>query len=97
MLETDRLLLRCFSPGDLDAFAPICADPQVMRYYKSPWSREKAQGFIERWIAMQEKRGHGLWAVIHKDDRRFIGFCGLVVQRVEGVEEVEVGYMRDRA
>ena len=34
-LETERLLLRPFEQGDLDAFAEVCADPEVMRFIGS--------------------------------------------------------------
>ena len=32
-LETDRLFLRMFVEDDLDAYAAICTDPEVMRYH----------------------------------------------------------------
>ena len=31
-LETDRLKLRAFRNEDIDAYAEICADPEVMRF-----------------------------------------------------------------
>ena len=31
-LETARLLLREWQEGDFDAYARLCADPEVMRY-----------------------------------------------------------------
>lgn len=31
-IRTDRLLLRRWREGDLDAYARLCADPEVMRY-----------------------------------------------------------------
>ena len=31
-LTTDRLTLRPFRDDDLDAYAEMCADPEVMRY-----------------------------------------------------------------
>ena len=31
VLETDRLILRHFTPDDLDDLAALCGDPQVMR------------------------------------------------------------------
>jgi ribosomal-protein-alanine N-acetyltransferase len=96
-LETERLILRPFTLGDLDAFAAICGDPEVMRYYPAPWTRERAEEFIRRQMANQEAHGHSLWAVIHKADGRLIGFCGLAYQLVERAQEVEVGYMLDKA
>ena len=31
-LETDRLILRMLRESDFDAYAEMCADPEVMRY-----------------------------------------------------------------
>ncbi len=31
-IETERLILRMFCDADLDEYAEICADPEVMRY-----------------------------------------------------------------
>jgi RimJ/RimL family protein N-acetyltransferase len=33
LLETDRLMLREMSQGDLDFVATMLADPEVMRFY----------------------------------------------------------------
>ena len=32
IFETERLRVRHFQPGDLDAFAELCAAPEVLRY-----------------------------------------------------------------
>jgi len=43
-LETERLLLRALRPEDLDAYAAMHADPEVMRYleYGRPLDRAAA-------------------------------------------------------
>ncbi len=98
ILETDRLLLRVFRPEDLDAFAQIEADPEVMRFYPSgPRPREWAERGVRSFIRTQEERGFSLWAVVHKADGPLIGYCGLVPQTLNGAEEVEVGYKLARA
>ena len=98
ILETERLLLRVFRPEDLDAFAEIEADPEVMRFYASgPRPREWAERGVRSFIRTQEERGFSLWAVVHKADGRLIGYCGLVPQTIDGADEVEVGYKLARA
>jgi RimJ/RimL family protein N-acetyltransferase len=32
ILETDRLILRMLRESDIDVFAEMCGDPEVMRY-----------------------------------------------------------------
>lgn len=93
ILETDRLTLRVFRPEDIEEFAPIEADPEVMRFYASgPRSREWAERGVNYFISLQEQHGFSPWAVIQKSDSRFLGFCGLIPQTVDGNAEVEVGY-----
>jgi len=93
MIETVRLLLRVFVPEDVEALAPICADPNVMRFYPEPWQRDDVDRLVRSNIARQERRGHSLWAVIHRDTGRFVGLCGLHDKSIDGVEEIEVGYI----
>jgi len=32
------------------------------------------------------------WAVIRKDDLKFLGICGLLKQNIDNIDEIEVGY-----
>ena len=36
MIETERLILRPFKQSDLEAYAAMNADPEVMRFYQYP-------------------------------------------------------------
>ena len=42
-LVTERLLLRAFREEDLDAYAEICADPEVMRHLGDGRTLTRAQ------------------------------------------------------
>ncbi len=97
MLETDRLLLREFTFSDADDLALIICDPETMRFYPRPFSREEVDEWIERRISSYEQYGHGVWAVILKDEKKFVGDCGLMIQEVDGVEELEVGYQFNKS
>ena len=93
---TPCLLLREFGSDDIDALAPILADPEVMRFSLSgPETREQTAAFIG-WCREQYSRHRfGLWAVVHIDDERLIGYCGLSAWEIDGAHEVEVGYRLD--
>ena len=93
---TPRLLLRELTPDDIDALAPILADPEVMRFSLSgPETRDQTAAFIT-WCQEQYARsGFGLWAVVHTGDGQLIGYCGLSDWEIDGVHEVEVGYRLD--
>ena len=43
-VETPRLVLRQWRDADLPAFAHMCADPQVMRYFPTRLDRLESGG-----------------------------------------------------
>ncbi|GAA5345400.1 ribosomal-protein-alanine N-acetyltransferase [Planifilum fimeticola] len=99
VLETDRLILRHFVMGDLDDLYRIYTQPGTMRYIGS--GRVPGYAEVKDWLHRHvyeviPSRGHGLYATVHRESGRLIGRCGLVTQEVDGVEELEVGYLIDR-
>lgn len=78
-LHTERLLLRAFRSEDLDAFAAMSADPEVMRFIgpgdtidrNATW--RAMAGFNGHWSL----RGFGMWAIERAGDGAFIGRAGL--------------------
>ncbi|WP_433286386.1 GNAT family N-acetyltransferase [Pseudonocardia sp. CA-142604] len=92
VLTTPRLILREMTNADLDDMAALLGDPEVMRYYPAPKSRDEAQAWIDWNQRLYCQRGFGLWAVIVRATSEFAGDCGLTPQRVDGAEEIEVGY-----
>ena len=91
-IETDRLLLRPFAPDDLDDFALLCADPEVMRFIGDgkPQSRERAEIRFNALIKHWNDHGFAPFAVTTKTGSEFAGFCGL--QHLDNTPEIEVGY-----
>jgi len=76
-LETDRLVLRMFRESDLDAYAEMCADPEVMRFLNGyPQSREEAWRNMAMVVGHWHLRGFGLWAVEEKATGHFVGRVG---------------------
>jgi hypothetical protein len=49
-LETE-LTLRRTGPGDVDALAAVLGDPEAMRYYPAPFTRDKIEGWIQDRLA----------------------------------------------
>lgn len=90
--QTDRLLLRRIDRADLDFFAALFADAEVMRFSMGTRTRDQSAEWIDRALAAYDARGYGPWCVVRKADGAPLGFCGLVDQTVDGVDEVEIGY-----
>lgn len=93
MLTTDRLILRPFTSGDLDAYAAMNADPEVMRFYPFTYSREQSQASLEKCAASWEEHGYGFSAVTDKSGG-FLGLCGLSYFSAESPfsPQVEIGW-----
>lgn len=92
ILETERLVLRKFTPDDAPELAPIL-ETITYQEYKHLSLLEYAQGFIEYSIMPSyEQNGFGLWAVVYKPTEQRIGFCGLHAVEVSGKDKVELAY-----
>ena len=76
-LHTPRLLLRPWRDADRAPFAEMNGDPQVMRHFPAPLSREESDGLAERLAVDFAEHGFGFWALQRKDSGAFIGFTGL--------------------
>jgi len=92
VLQTQRLSLREFEFEDVDALATILSDAETMRYYPMPFDRTAVADWIQRNRTRYANDGYGLWAMILKSTCELIGDCGLVRQRVDAVDELEIGY-----
>ena len=72
--------MRQWQPADLDKFAEISADPEVMRYFPEMLSRAKCEQYMESWQSAIAAQGWGVWAVALKNNNEFIGITGLQFQ-----------------
>ncbi len=92
-LTTDRLILRQFREADLDEYARMCADPEVMQYLSAsgaPMSRADAWRQMAMFAGHWALRGYGTWAIEERATGRFVGRAGL--HYPEGWPDREVGW-----
>ena len=93
ILETERLLLRPFRPADIDPYAEMCADSEVMEFLNatgSPISRADAWRQMAMYLGHWELRGFGTWAVEERGTGAFVGRVGLHFP--EGWPDRELGW-----
>ena len=100
-LETPRLLLRRWRSDDLDGFAAVNAQPEVMRYIHDGRTLDRA-ATAERIATYQrhwDEHGYGLYAVEVKETGELAGFTGLAVPVFlpEIMPAVEIGWRLGRA
>ena len=91
VIETERLGLRRFTLGDIDALFDVFSDPYARSFFPSMGRRRNVERWIRRDLKRYETYGFGLWAACLKEDGLLIGECGLTYQKVETSTELEIG------
>lgn len=80
LFSSERPGFRSWLKEDLDEFAELNADPQVMEHFPSTLSREETADFIDCLIAHFDRHGYSYFAVEVIDTGELIGFIGLAYQ-----------------
>jgi RimJ/RimL family protein N-acetyltransferase len=95
-VTTERLRLRAFQASDLDAYAAMQANPEVMRHMVMGRTSTRT----EVWRTMATSlgawalRGYGMWACEKIDDDTFVGSVG-IFQPLDWPEP-EIAYSLDQ-
>lgn len=80
---TPRLVLRQWRDEDAVALAAMNADPEVMRWFPAPLSREESDALLTRVRESLADHGWGLWALERRERRELVGFTGLAALAAE--------------
>jgi RimJ/RimL family protein N-acetyltransferase len=92
IIETPRLFLRELTLNDASDLSLVLSDEESMRHYPHSFSQDEVRKWIERNIKRYKNDGFGLWAVIRKQDNRFLGDCGITFQNIDGEILPEIGF-----
>jgi len=96
-IETERLILRAPTPADAATWITFIADPDFGRYVPKSKVTRTPEERAERIISVYQRRWESQplsavgWAVTRKEDRQFIGLCGIEV--LEGTSDGELDYL----
>jgi len=100
-LETQRLVLRRFTPADVDDLVRLDADPEVMRFVTGgiPTAREEIEQEVLPAFLDYYRRypGFGFWAAIEKSTGGFLGWFHFRPRPDATPGEVELGYRLRRS
>lgn len=92
-IETERLVLKLYTPAEREAFVALLSDERVMEYVDKGVMSPEAAGALW-WKMMDEMYPHGvdtIWAVFARDDGRYIGNAS-IRPMPEKKENREIGY-----
>ncbi|MDQ6672508.1 MAG: GNAT family N-acetyltransferase [Chloroflexota bacterium] len=95
-LETERLLLRCFTMNDVHNIVALDGDPDVMRYISGglPTPREEIEtDILPAWLSYYERfASYGFWAAHEKSSGEFLGWFHFRPPPGHPPDDVELGY-----
>ncbi len=93
-LSTERLLLRAFKKDDLDPFASMVSDIEVMQratYDGTTMTRTQAWNWLCFMLGHWHMRGFGIWGIEESSSGELIGRIGL--QFLDSFDDVELVWM----
>jgi RimJ/RimL family protein N-acetyltransferase len=101
-LETERLILRRFTPDDVDDLVELDSDPSVMRLLTNGVATTRTEindvvlpGFLREYLPGAAVEGAGHWAVIDKAAGAFVGWIALEPHAER--TDLELGYRLRRS
>lgn len=94
LIETRRLVLRDYAPGDWQAVLAYQRDPRYLRFY--PWtdrSEQEVREFVQMFLDQQAERPRRRFqlAITLTHSGELIGSCG-IRRKAENEWEADVGY-----
>ncbi|GAB4181233.1 MAG: GNAT family N-acetyltransferase [Thalassobaculales bacterium] len=95
-IETARLALRPYGPGDVAALHAIIGDPVTMRHYPWPFSEAEARAWVERSMQRWAEQRVGRMVVMLKETGEMVGDCGLVPTEIDGESATDIAWIIDR-
>jgi ribosomal-protein-alanine N-acetyltransferase len=93
--ETERLKFRLLEESDFDDWLGLFDEPESARFLgldNLPTSRAQCEKWFELVFGRYANDRGGMNVLINKKTKQLIGQCGLLIQEVDGKEELEIGY-----
>ena len=92
--SSERLVFRRLKPSDFEDWLPFYHDPRSTQYWEGlptdPIEACKTQ--FDRIFERYKNNLGGMNALISKESGELVGICGLLVQSVDDIQELEIGY-----
>lgn len=98
VLETERLVMRHWTPADARSLFAFASDPETMRFIGDgrAWSDiARAHEWITRRVADYATYGFSPYAVVERSSGRIVGSCGFTF--LTALSEIDLGYVFERA
>jgi ribosomal-protein-alanine N-acetyltransferase len=93
-LESARVFFREMKYHDYATWLEYFRDPKTSErwFYERKAPKKACDDWYHHHFARIEPDQGGMNALLEKESGSLIGHCGLLVQRVDGIQELEIGY-----
>jgi RimJ/RimL family protein N-acetyltransferase len=92
--ETERLLFRKLESTDFETWLAFHQNPLSSEFWEGLPNDPviACQHWFDKAFYRYENNLGGMNVIVNKKTNEFIGQCGLLVQTVDGIKELEIGY-----
>ena len=92
--KTRRLKFRKIVPSDFNSWLPFHQDPLSNQFWNSPTvsPKEACKIQLKNILERYDSNLGGMHALIHRETKAYIGMSGLLIQTVDSIPEIEIGY-----
>lgn len=95
--ETERIYFRKVEDSDFQTWMKFCEEKDALKYIFSVEDQllspmDKCQKWFDKVRFRYENSLGGMNALVEKETGNLVGQCGLLIQTIDGVEELEIGY-----
>lgn len=93
--ETERLKFRLLKQEDFDCWVDLFKEPNVAKFLDIDskfTATELCNIWFDKAFHRYENNLGGMNVLIDKKTNQLVGQCGLLIQNMEGIERIEVGY-----
>jgi [ribosomal protein S5]-alanine N-acetyltransferase len=90
IFETERLIVRRYTPNDLDEFYSLNSDEEVMRYIRKPLSYNDTKDFLQKNLELYKQNPLlGRWAALDRNNT-FVGSFAIIP--IGETTDIQLGY-----
>lgn len=92
--DSERLTYRPIVQDDFEQWLPFFKNQDAIKHYLFPSLslEELCQQWFDRQFLRYTNQTGGFNALINKKTGALVGHCGLLLQTIDGLEELEIGY-----
>ncbi|MFT6850981.1 MAG: ribosomal-protein-alanine N-acetyltransferase [Sphingobacteriales bacterium] len=93
--ETNRLKFRILTMQDFETWLPLFKEKDVAKFLAMDpglSEHELCEKWFEKSMHRYENELGGMNVMIDKNTNEFIGQCGLLIQKIENIDRLEIGY-----